>query len=307
MGCNDMNLNQLKIFYMAAKYGSLSAAAQQLCITQPAVTKGIQRLQEHYELKFFNRFGKKLVLTDAGESLCRIAESIFEMENQAEENLRDYQQRKKGFVRVLSSESFGAYYMPAAVCAFCNSHPHIRLAVDILPTDLIAEQTAALGNDLGFISYPIDHKKLVIREVMEDSYVLIAPPGHSLTRKKAIQPQDLQKHSMIMHERNSAPRRATDEYLRKFDISVSIPLELSNNESMKYAVRQGIGVAIMSRKVASEEIKEGKLAMIPLADPAMKRKFYLIHHKDKYISKSLQSLISTVDSWAIDYMRSANR
>ncbi len=302
-----MNLNQLKIFYMAAKFGSLSAAAQQLCITQPAVTKGIQRLQEHYELKFFNRFGKKLILTDAGESLFRIAESIFEMENQAEENLRDYQQRKKGFIRVLASESFGAYYLPEALCMFCNAHPQIRLAVDILPTDLIAERTAALSNDLGFISYPVEHKKLVVREVMEDSYVLIAPPGHSLTRRKAIQPQDLQKQSLIVHERNSAPRRDTDDYLRRYEISVTIPLELSNNESMKYAVQRGIGVALISRKVVSDEVKDGKLSMIPLADPAMKRKFYLIHHKDKYISKSLQSLVSTVDSWAMDYMKSARK
>ena len=83
-----MNLNQLKIFYLAAKKGSLSAAAESLCITQPAVTKGIQRLQEHYEIKLFNRFGKKMALTDAGEVLYGIAESIFEMENQAEESLR---------------------------------------------------------------------------------------------------------------------------------------------------------------------------------------------------------------------------
>ena len=302
-----MNLNQLKIFYLAAKHGSLSAAAQQLCITQPAVTKGIQRLQEHYELKFFNRFGKKLVLTDAGESLYRIAESIFEMENQAEENLRDYQQRKKGFIRVLSSESFGAYYLPAAICMFSNAHPQIRLAVDILPTDLIAERTITLNNDLGFISYPVEHKKLVLREILEDSYVLIVPPDHSLTRKKAIEPQDLQGQSLIVHERNSAPRRDTDEYLRRFDIRVVIPLELSNNEAMKEAVERGIGFAIISRHVASEEIREGKLGVIPLADPTMKRKFYLIHHKDKYISRSLQSLVSTIDSWAAEYMRSAGK
>ena len=92
-----MNLNQLKIFYFAAKNSSLSAAAQELFITQPAVTKGIQRLQEHYEIKFVDFVGKKLVLTDAGEVLYQIAEKIFELENQAEESIRDFQQRKRGF------------------------------------------------------------------------------------------------------------------------------------------------------------------------------------------------------------------
>ncbi|UCF95263.1 MAG: LysR family transcriptional regulator, partial [Desulfobacterales bacterium] len=110
-----MNLNQLKIFYFAAKYGNLSAAAEHLYITQPAVTKGIQRLQEHYEIKFVNHIGKKLVLTDAGEVLYGIAEKIFEMESQAEESIRDFQQRKRGHIRILSSESFGDYYLPRII------------------------------------------------------------------------------------------------------------------------------------------------------------------------------------------------
>ena len=78
-----MNLNQLKIFYLSSKLGSLSAAGRELNITQPAVTKGIQRLQNYYEIKLINRFGKKMVLTDAGEALYGIAEKIFEMEKQA--------------------------------------------------------------------------------------------------------------------------------------------------------------------------------------------------------------------------------
>src|SRR4030042_2609769 len=98
-----MNLNQLKVFYLAAKHGSMSAAAEVLCITQPAVTKGIQRLQEYYDIRLFNRFGKKMALTDAGEALYEIAESIFEREHQAEETLRHFQQRKKGFIRILPS------------------------------------------------------------------------------------------------------------------------------------------------------------------------------------------------------------
>jgi len=98
-----MNLNQLKLFYFAAKYGNLSAAAEALYITQPAVTKGIQRLQEHYGIKFVNRFGKKLALTNAGEVLYGIAEKIFELESQAEESLRDFQQRKRGHIRIHAS------------------------------------------------------------------------------------------------------------------------------------------------------------------------------------------------------------
>ena len=86
-----MNLNQLKIFYMTAKKGNLSVAAQELFISQPAVTKGIQRLQEFYDIKFIDHIGKKLTLTDAGEVLYEIAEKIFELESRAEESIRDFQ------------------------------------------------------------------------------------------------------------------------------------------------------------------------------------------------------------------------
>lgn len=298
-----MNLNQLKVFYLAAKHGSLSAAAEALYITQPAVTKGIQRLQEHYEIKLFNRFGKKMVLTDAGEVLYGIAESIFEMENQAEESLRDFQQRKRGFIRILSSESFGAYYLPFILDRFSRVNPKVRVSMDILPTELIVEKTATLANDIGFISYPVPHKKLVAREVLEDSYQIIVPPGHPFTAKSFIEPEDLAGHSLIVHEKGSAPRRSTEEYIRRHNISVSIPLELSNNEAVKTAVEEGLGVAVITRRVVSKEIGMGSLKAIPLSDPAMTRKFYLIHHKDKYISRSLQSLIDMVDQWVEEYLR----
>ena len=139
-----MNLNLLKIFYLAAKRESFIAAAKELNVTQPAITKGIQRLQEHYELKFINRFGKKMVLTDAGEVLFKIAEKIFEMEMQAEESIRDFQVRKKGHIRILASESFGAYYLPDFILPFCKKHPSVRVSCNILPTEQVAENTANL-------------------------------------------------------------------------------------------------------------------------------------------------------------------
>jgi len=298
-----MNLNQLKIFYMAAKCGSLSAAAAALYITQPAVTKGIQRLQEYYEIKLFNRFGKRMALTDAGDALYSIAESLFEMENQAEESLRDFQQRKRGFLRILASESFGSYYLPFIITRFIHANPKIRVSVELLPTDLIVEKTATLANDLGFISYPVPHKKLAMREVLEDSYQIIVPSGHPLASKSVIEPGDLEGQALIVHEKGSAPRRSTEEFVRRHNINVSLPLELSDNEAMKTAVEEGIGIAVITRRVVSKELAMGTLKAIPLSDPAMTRKFYLIHHKDKYISRPLQSFIDMVDQWASEYSR----
>jgi len=299
-----MNLNQLKIFYLSAKLGSLSAAARALNITQPAVTKGIQRLQEYYEIKLTNRFGKKLALTDAGDALYEIAEKIFELEKNAEESIRDFQQRKKGHIRIHASESFGAYYLPSIIGPFSKSNPNIRISINILPNEQVVENVAGLNNDLGFISYPIEHKKVLIREILEDRLVIIVPPDHAFARKKYLAPRDLNGQNMIIHEKGSTPQRVIDEFIKKNKISIFIPMELSSNRAVKKAVEDGTGIALISRNVASEEIQMGRLIAIPLSGRAIKRKFYLVHHKDKYISESLGRLIEMVDKWAAEYTKS---
>ncbi len=168
-----MNLNQLKIFFMAAKRGNLSKAAEDLFITQPAVTKGIQRLQEHYDIRLMDRFGKKMVLTNAGEVLFKIAEKIFELEKHAEENIRELKQRKKGRIRIQASESFGAYYLPSIVNPFSLENPSLRISVNILPTEQVVDNAATLKNDLGFISFAIENEKVFTREILEDRFMII--------------------------------------------------------------------------------------------------------------------------------------
>lgn len=286
---------------MAVKNGNLSLAARELFITQPAVTKGIQRLQEFYDMKFVDHIGKKLVLTDAGEVLYEIAEKIFELENQAEESIRDFQQRKRGHIRILSSESFGDYYLPRMIIPYSKSYPLVRITMSILPTEQVVNHTAILNNDLGFISYPVEHDKLLVKEVLKDQLVIIAPLNHPLTCKEKLAPDDLAGQLLIMHEKGSAPRNAIEEYIRKNNLSVKIPLELSSNRAIKRAVEEGIGIALISRKVALEEIEAGRLMAIPLSDPSMTRKYFMIHHKDKYLSESLQNFIATVFEWTAEY------
>ena len=301
-----MNLNQLRVFYMAAKRGSLSLAAEDLFITQPAVTKAIQRLQEDCEIKLVNRFGKKLVLTDAGEALYEVAAKIFDLEAHAEENLREFRQQRKGHIRIHASESFGAYYLPSIMNPFSRQNPLIRFSVNILPTEQVVENLAALNCDLGFISYPAPHKKVVIREILEDRFVIIVAPDHPYARRKRIGPRDLESQPMIVHERGSAPNHAINEFVRKNGISVNVPLELSSNRAIKKAVESGLGLALISRKVVEEEIEAGRLAAFPLPDATIRRRFYLAYHQDKYFSDILERFIRQVEEWGADYAGRGN-
>jgi len=296
-----MNLNQLKIFYLAVKHGNLSTAGRKLNITQPAVTKGIQRLQENYDIQLLNRFGKKLVMTDAGEALYAIAERIFELDRLAVDCIRDFQQNERGHIRIDASESFGAYFLPPIINPFSQKNPNLRVSVNILPTEQVVENAATLKNDLGFISFAVNHDKLHTREILEDHFVVIAPVNHPFADKKTLHPKDLTGQSMVVHETGSVPHQTIERLVRENRISVSIPLELSSNRAIKKAVENGLGIALVSRKVALEEVQQGTLIAIPLSGKPITRKFFMVHHKDKYFSKNLQELIRYVEQWAQDY------
>lgn len=303
---NRMNLNQLKVFYLAVKCGSFSAAAESLFITQPAVTKQIQQLQASYGVKLLNRFGRKMVLTDAGQALYELAEQIFQIETLAEEKLHDFQEQKSGRIRIHTSESFGAYYLPSIIHLFREAYPQIHISVVVFYDEQIVENTVKLENDLGFVSTPIEHEKLVLKEVLEDRIVLIVPLSHPFARRSRLAPRDLEGQPLIMHEKQSATRTIVDDFVRSCLLSINMSLELSNNEAIKRAVEDGLGISLISENVVREEVRCKRLKAIRMTSRSLKRKFYMIYRKDKYISPHLQSFIENVHQWSGEHFRASS-
>lgn len=298
-----MNLNQLKLFYLAVKRKSLSSAARELNITQPAVTKGIQRIQEHYEVNLIQRMGKEPVLTTAGKAVYQIAEKIFEMEKQAEECLLEHQQKKMDQVVLHASESFGAYFLPAIISRFNKAYPQVKVTVNIVPNNQVIDNTLNFMNDFGCISLPMTHKKLQVREILEDQPVIIVPPEHPFAQKKNVAPGDLEGQVMIMHEEGSVFQAFIHRFQEKNNIAFSMPITLSNNEAIKRAVESGTGIALLSKHAAREEIKNNQLKAVHLTDRPIVRKFYLISQKDKYLSDAVQSLIDMIFQWALEHTK----
>ena len=298
-----MNLYQLKAFYYTGKFGSVSRAAKELYITQPAATKHIQKLQKFYNIRFLNKVGKRMILTDAGRALAGIAEKIFEMESQAEEIIRDFQQLKSGHIYILASESFGAYYLPHIIISFNKKFPKIHISASILPVEEVIENIITFKCDLGFVSYIRQDPKLVVREILKENIILIVPVNHHFAHKTSINPGELDGQSMIMHETGSATRVIVDNFLVEHNISVNIACEFSNNETIKRAVENGVGLSLVSMNVAREEVKRGSLKAVPVKDQSLLRKFYMIHHKEKYFSKPLKYLINLTDAWTSEYKK----
>ena len=289
-----MNINQLKLFYLAVKHKSLSHAAEELNITQPAVTKGIQRLQEYYEVPLVHNLGKNMELTLAGDNLFQIAKKIFDLEKLADDCMVDFQSENLKHLKINASESFGAYYLPEFINQFNLKAPNVRVTLEVLSNAQVVENTVSLKNDIGFVSFPVKDNRLNTIEIVKDEIVIILNPSHPLAQKKQLKATDLEGHMIIMHEEGSYFQKMIHDLLDADNVSVTMPITFSNNEAIKKAVEGGTGIAPISKKVAAKEIESGKLIGLPLSSTPLYRTFYMIHHKEKHLSDPVKRLINLI-------------
>ncbi|MCP4021392.1 MAG: LysR family transcriptional regulator [Desulfobacteraceae bacterium] len=289
-----MNLNQLKLFYLAIKYKNLSHAAQELNITQPAVTKGIQRLQEYYEVPLFHKLGKNMRLTQAGDDLFKIAIKIFELEKRADDCMAEYQKENLKHLKISASESIGAYYLPEYINQFSNRVPGAQVSLEIISNQQVIENTINLKNDVGFVSFPVKNKKLKTIEIIKDEIVIILNPSHPLVKKRRLNASDLEGHMIIMHEQGSYFQKMIQDLLDMNNVTVTMPITFSNNEAIKKAVEGGMGIAPISKKVATKEIESGKLVALSLTSTPLYRPFYMIRHKERFLSSLLGKFITMI-------------
>ena len=298
-----MNLYHLKTFFYTAKYRSYTKAADVLCITQPAVTRQIQEFQSTYDLTLFNKIGKKVILTDAGEALYILAERIFELETQVEETVRDFQQQKSGRISIATAETFGAYYLPEIIVNFNYKLPDIFVSVATYNDHYVVENISKLTYDLGFLSKETFHPKITVKELFDEKILLVVAPSHPFAKKKIIEPKELDGIHIVMPETGSGTEEVVDEFRKKYNIQFEIICEFSNSDSIKTLVQQGMGITFISNKVVERELKRGDLVGIDLNVPELTRKYFLTYHKEKYFTRIITEFIEMTYKWSNDYMQ----
>ncbi len=315
-----MDFNRLRSFYLTAQYASLNEAAAKLNITPQAVAQEIKQLQTDYGVKFLNFIQGNLVLTDAGQMLYVIAQEIFDLERQAENRIREFQQKlqpqksvspsiqtlqqDENTIRIHVNDTFGAYYLPAIINAFKQLNPQIRVTMKVFPLKTLVDNTIQQNNDLSFIPEYIEHENLWIRELIEDKLVVIVSPNHPLKALTQIKPLNLEGQFLVMHENDPVQRRVIETFVQDKSILLFKHLEFSNYEAIKQAVEDNAGIAIICNKIVSDAVRNEQLVAIPLANQTIAQKFYMIRPKDKIISPSLGSFIEVAFKWADSYIQS---
>jgi len=279
------------VFCEVAETGSFSGASEKLFLTQPAVTLQIKNLENYYQMKFFDRIGKKVLLTEEGKVLLDIAKQILDLNRQAEEMLADLKGLSKGTLRVATSHSFADYYLPAVLKDFHRKYPKIFMQVSTGNSSQIIEDTLLYKNDVAFVARYPENNKLTAREVVSDVLVAIIPNKHKLAGRESVTLNELNGEPLVLREAGSSERKLVDAAFRRRRIQPLVIMESASTAAIQKMVRSGAGIGILGEHLVSREVEADAFKALPFTEVEMAHKFYLVHHKDKYFSRALKAFL----------------
>jgi DNA-binding transcriptional LysR family regulator len=293
---NRSMLNQLWIFYSVALHESFSAAASNLFLTQPNISTQVKQLENYYGTRLFERYGKKIKLTEAGEKLFSYAEKIFSLIREADSVIQDIRGMKSGSLRVSASLTMGTYYLPYMLSNFRKQCPNIEIQMTVGNSESVIQDILTMKSDLGMVAHLVDNENLTSYPFLEDELVMIVSTQHEFAKRDYITLGELNNQSFIMREKGSATRNEIESKLRESNIKVNIIMELASNEAIKHAVEVGLGISVLPADVVKKEVELKLLKIVRFSKKKFTRNFYMIHHKDKYLSNAMKSFIELASS-----------
>jgi len=291
------SLRQLEVFLATARYENVTRAAKALSMSQSAASGSLSELESQFNVKLFDRMGKRLQLSELGQQLRPQAESLLEQARALEQALAGAE--VVGRLKIGATLTIGNYIAVNMIADFRQHYPQTDIVLQVANTETIAEQVASFQLDMGLIEGELQHRDLDIVHWRRDELVVFAAPGHPLAQARALSDQDLLALPWIVRERGSGTRQAFDRAMHGILTDLHIAMELQHTEAIKRAVEAGLGVGCLSRICLAEAFKRGSL--IPLAVPGrdFRREWFLITHREKYRSAALaQWLALCLERWA---------
>jgi DNA-binding transcriptional LysR family regulator len=292
---------RLQVFYTVAKQLSFTKAAEQLFMTQPAVTFQVKQLEEHFNARLFERSHGRITLTAAGELVLSYAERILALSGEMETRVRELTGAVSGELLLGASTTIAEYMLPQILGEFKAAHPEVQAHMMVANSETIVNRVADHTIDIGLIESPSYLPTLRNEVCCDDELVVICAPGHALATRATVRAQDLASAVWVRREAGSGTREFTDNYMRQRGLApedFDVIMELGSPEAMKGAVEAGSAIAIVSRATIAKELKLGSLVAIPLA-PRLIRTLSLVHPKEKFRSR----VVSTFVEFAMSRMR----
>jgi LysR family transcriptional regulator, low CO2-responsive transcriptional regulator len=279
-----MNLHHLRIFYTVAQRRSVTRAANELLLSQPAVSLQLKTLEKELGLPLFERGGPSLRLTQAGEVLYRAAVSILHAKDEAERAISELRGGSKGRLILGAGTTGGMYVLPHIVQAYKTLWPETEILFHIGTTDQILEKLQQNVLDMALVGGPVDDRRFVVESICADELVLIASPSHPIAARGTVALKDLAGLPFIVPETGSRTRQMVERKLREAGVPISIAMQVPGTEGVKRAVQALLGVGMVSSFAVESECLTGALRRVPIEGWRLIRNMNLVYRSQKYFS-----------------------
>jgi DNA-binding transcriptional LysR family regulator len=289
----NYTLNQLKIYLKVVQSKSITRAADELNLTQPAVSIQLKNFQAQFEIPLIEIIGKKVYVTDFGKEIAQSAEGIIEQVYAI--NFKTSAYKGQLFVRLkVSIVSTGKYVLPYFLNGFLRLNPGVELEMDVTNRDKVLESLDQNEVDFSLVSLEIDRPNYEYLPLLQNDLYFIGNPETANMLPELGQVNSKSELPFIFREKGSGTRRIMENYLKKHLVSAPKKLELTSNEAVKQAVIAGLGYSIMPLIGIKNELKNGSLIIIPQKELPITTEWKLVWHKEKTLTPIANAFIKYV-------------
>ncbi len=281
-------LRQLQVFEKVASHLNYSRAAEDLYLSQPAVSMQIKQLEGHIGLPLFEQMGKRIFLTQAGRELFPYARNISQQLIEIEFVFNEMKGLRQGRL-TLSVVNTANYFTPQLLARFCLMHPNINVILQVANRDAVLKQLSDNSTDLAILGQPPDGLDLEAQSFLDNPLVVIAAPGHPLATLQHIQFARLAEETFLSREQGSGTRSAMERVFAQHGIKPHISMEMETNEAIKQAVRAGMGLGILSLHSLELELETGRLVTLDVEHFPLMRHWFVAHRRNKRLSNATQA------------------
>jgi DNA-binding transcriptional LysR family regulator len=284
----NATLRQLKVFEAVARHRSFSRAAEELHLTQPAVSTQVSKLEEHAGLPLFEQLGKKIHLTPAGAQMLQSSREIIQKFQEAEEAMAQFKGVSGGRLNV-SVISAGDYYFPRLLVEFAQRHAGVTLNFGVCNREELLTQLKENVTDLAVMVRPPEDSDTVSEPFAPHPYVIVAAPTHPLAKTPRIPVYRIIREPFVVREKGSDTWNSMVEGFGGNLPGLNIAMEIRSTETIKQAVIAGMGVNFLSAHTISRELQSGALTVLDVQGFPLMLNWYVVHRNGKRLPPVAQA------------------
>jgi len=288
-----MTLEQLRIFVAVAERQHVTEAARGLNLAQSAASHAIAALEARHHTKLFDRVGRRIELTEAGQVFLVEARAVLARAEAAELALSELGSLQRGTLSIQASQTIAGYWLPRYLVAFRRAYPHIRIRLAIGNTAQVAAAVEGGVAELGFVEGGVENTHFACTPVARDQLVVVVGREHPWVGRARLAPRDLLESEWVLREAGSGTRSVFEDALARLGVdpaALRIQLELPSNEAVRAAVEAGLGATAISASVAAPSIETELLHQVALRLP--EREFHVLRHRERYRSRAAEALLA---------------